>query len=670
MAHDEQWLTPRLQTAATLCNQTPAATESPLWLGVDLGTCDVVSMVVDRDGQPVAVCLDWADVVRDGIVWDFFGAVTIVRRHLDTLEQQFGRRFSHAATSFPPGTDPRISINVLESAGLEVSHVLDEPTAVADLLQLDNAGVVDIGGGTTGIAIVKKGKVTYSADEATGGHHISLTLAGNRRISLEEAEQYKRGHGEEIWPAVKPVYEKMADIVARHIEGQGITDLWLAGGSCMQPGVAELFRKQFPALQVHLPQHSLFMTPLAIASSGREKAEGLYANELQTALFQAFDTLNLQRVKTFSVPPVTLCGPGSVSSCGQQAQTRGLKHLFVMADSFLHQAGMTAGLTRSLTVKGIAMTLWPCPVGEPCITDVCAAVAQLRESGCDGVIAFGGGSVLDAAKAVTLLVTNPDSTLAEMSETSVLQPRLPLIAIPTTAGTGSETTNVTVIIDAVSGRKQVLAHASLMPDVAILDAALTEGVPSHVTAMTGIDALTHAIEAYSALNATPFTDSLAIGAIAMIGKSLPKAVGYGHDLAARESMLLASCMAGMAFSSAGLGLCHAMAHQPGAALHIPHGLANAMLLPTVMEFNRMVCRERFSQIGRALRTKKSDDRDAINAVSELIAEVGIGKRLGDVGATSAHYGAWAQAALEDICLRSNPRTASLEQIVGLYAAAQ
>lgn len=257
-------------------------------------------------------------------------------------------------------------------------------------------------------------------------------------------------------------------------------------------------------------------------------------NELQTALFQAFDTLNLQRVKTFSVPPVTLCGPGAVSSCGQQAQTRGLKHLFVMADSFLHQAGMTAGLTRSLAVKGIAMTLWPCPVGEPCITDVCAAVAQLRESGCDGVIAFGGGSVLDAAKAVALLVTNPDSTLAEMSETSVLQPRLPLIAIPTTAGTGSETTNVTVIIDAVSGRKQVLAHASLMPDVAILDAVLTEGVPSHVTAMTGIDALTHAIEAYSALNATPFTDSLAIGAIAMIGQSLPKAVGYGHDLVARE----------------------------------------------------------------------------------------------------------------------------------------
>lgn len=285
--------------------------------------------------------------------------------------------------------------------------------------------------------------------------------------------------------------------------------------------------------------------------------------ELQTALFQAFDTLNLQRVKTFSVPPVTLCGLGALGACGQEAQARGVSHLFVMVDSFLHQAGMTAPLARSLAMKGVAMTVWPCPPGEPCITDVCAAVAQLREAACDGVVAFGGGSVLDAAKAVALLVTNPDQTLSAMTERSTLRPRLPLIAVPTTAGTGSETTNVTVIIDAVSGRKQVLAHASLMPDVAILDAAVTEGVPPNVTAMTGIDALTHAIEAYSALSATPFTDSLAIGAIAMIGKSLPKAVGYGHDLAARENMLLASCMAGMAFSSAGLGLCHAMAHQPG-----------------------------------------------------------------------------------------------------------
>lgn len=289
--------------------------------------------------------------------------------------------------------------------------MLDEPTAVADLLQLDNAGVVDIGGGTTGIAIVKQGRVTYSADEATGGHHISLTLAGNRGIGLEEAEQYKRSHAGEIWPVVKPVYEKMAEIVARHIAGQGIVDLWLAGGACMQPGVHELFRQRFPALPVHLPQHSLFMTPLAIANSGREKRRGCMQAELQTALFHAFDTLNLQQMKSFNVPPVTLHGVGALAACGPQAQSRGLRHLFVMVDSFLHQAGMTAGLERSLAMKGIAMTLWPCPAGEPCVTDVCAAVAQLRDARCDGVVAFGGGSVLDAAKAVALLVANPEQTL-------------------------------------------------------------------------------------------------------------------------------------------------------------------------------------------------------------------------------------------------------------------
>ncbi|MFH7126181.1 ethanolamine utilization protein EutJ [Klebsiella pneumoniae] len=213
MAHDEQrWLSPRLQKAAALCNRAPAASESPLWLGIDLGTCDVVSMVVDCDGQPVAVCLDWADVVRDGIVWDFLAPSPSCADILRLSSSSWAACFTHAATSFPPGTDPRISINVLESAGLEISHVLDEPTAVADLLQLDNAGVVDIGGGTTGIAIVKQGRVTYSADEATGGHPISpSTLAGNRGIGLEEAEQYKRSHAGEIWPVVKPVYEKMAE---------------------------------------------------------------------------------------------------------------------------------------------------------------------------------------------------------------------------------------------------------------------------------------------------------------------------------------------------------------------------------------------------------------------------------------------------------------------------
>lgn len=392
-------------------------------------------------------------------------------------------------------------------------------------------------------------------------------------------------------------------------------------------------------------------------------------SELQQALFQAFDSLHLQRMTAFCIPPVTLCGAGSVSATGQQAKERGLKHLFVMVDDSLHRAGLTAALERSLAAHKVALTLWSCPPGEPNISDVTAAVARLREAQSDGVLAFGGGSVLDAAKAVTLLAANPTLTLSGAMQAGTLQPRMPLIAVPTTAGTGSEATNVTVIIDTQSQRKQVLAHPSLMPDLAILDASLTLGVPAHITAMTGVDALTHAIEAFTAIHASPFTSALASSAVAMIADALPKAVGYGEDVTARENLLIASCMAGMAFSSAGLGLCHAMAHQPGAALHIPHGQANAMLLPTVMRFNRLVCRDRYCTLGSALTGHHTEASAAIDAVEAFIGDVGLTRGLADYGATAEHYGGWAQGALEDICIRTNPRTVTQAQIVDLYAAA-
>lgn len=238
-------------------------------LGIDLGTSDVVSVVVDPAGEPLALCLEWADVVRDGVVWNFFGAVEIVRRQLDELEQKLGHRFQSATTSFPPGTDPRISVNVLEAAGLTVSAVIDEPSAVVNLLGLQHAAVVDIGGGTTGVAIVEQGKVVYSADEATGGHHVSLTLSGHCGRPLAEVEVMKREQGSEVWPIVRPVFEKMCDIVQHHLERMPKGDLYLSGGSCTLPGVRELFQREFPAHRVHLPRHSLYLTPLAIACYGQ-----------------------------------------------------------------------------------------------------------------------------------------------------------------------------------------------------------------------------------------------------------------------------------------------------------------------------------------------------------------------------------------------------------------
>ena len=260
------WLNPRLDRAAELLAGTATQASGELRLGIDLGTSDVVSMVVDAEDRPIGVQLEWADVVRDGIVWDYFGAVSIVRRQVAALEQQLGVRFGKANTSFPPGTNPRISVNVIEAAGLEVDQVIDEPSAVASLLAIDAGAVVDIGGGTTGIAVVNEGRVVYSGDEPTGGHHVSLTLAGSRNIPLEEAEQLKLQRGREIWPTVQAVFEKMADIVRQHLQGHAVQSLYLSGGSCALPGVRELFAHEFPSLQVLQPNQPLFLTPLSIAA--------------------------------------------------------------------------------------------------------------------------------------------------------------------------------------------------------------------------------------------------------------------------------------------------------------------------------------------------------------------------------------------------------------------
>lgn len=256
----------RLNTARALHRgEAHRAAVAGMRLGIDLGTSDVVSVAMAPDGEPLALRLDWADVVRDGVVWNFFGAVDLVRRQLDALEQALGHRFTAAATSYPPGTDPRISVNVLEAAGLEVSGVIDEPSAVVELLGLNRAAVVDIGGGTTGIAIVENGRVSHRADEATGGHHVSLALAGHSGLPLAEAELLKRERGADVWPVVRPVFEKMCDIVRRHLARLPAGDLYLSGGSCSLPGVRELFRREFPTHRVHLPEHPIYLTPLAIA---------------------------------------------------------------------------------------------------------------------------------------------------------------------------------------------------------------------------------------------------------------------------------------------------------------------------------------------------------------------------------------------------------------------
>ncbi len=257
----------RLELAARLLNNTdPARGPGPFLVGIDLGTADIVVMVLNAAGGPVACFLEWAEVVRDGVVVDFVGAVDIVQRLVARAQTKLGVEFTGAATSFPPGTDPRLSTYILERVGLEVTAVQDEPTCVAHLLELDRTAVVDVGGGTTGTAVVQKGRVVFSGDQPTGGRHISLVIAGHFGISFQEAEERKR-HDDpsRILPLARPTLQRMCDIVAGHIKGHRVERIVLTGGTCCLPGVDAVFAEELrqPTL---LPGQPLLLTPLAIAA--------------------------------------------------------------------------------------------------------------------------------------------------------------------------------------------------------------------------------------------------------------------------------------------------------------------------------------------------------------------------------------------------------------------
>ena len=260
-----------LLTIDALINDVTAVATPPVWqVGIDLGTADIQTVVVDEQGNPIAAFLDWADVVQDGVVVDYFGACQIVRKQVEKVQQKLGITVTEAVTSYPPGTDARISINVVESAGVVVSRVIDEPASVAALLHINSGAVVDVGGGTTGTAIIKDGELVVSLDEPSGGRHVSLTIAGGMKITLDAAEQLKRGGENDlaIGTMAKPVIEKMADIVAEHITGYQPNAIYLTGGGTLICGFAQVFRKTFPNINIIEFSKALYLTPLAIASYG------------------------------------------------------------------------------------------------------------------------------------------------------------------------------------------------------------------------------------------------------------------------------------------------------------------------------------------------------------------------------------------------------------------
>jgi ethanolamine utilization protein EutJ len=251
---------------------TPAkSTEGPIYFGVDVGTANVVSVAVDAEGIPLAGEITRARVVKEGMVIDYLGAIDIVRRQLQSLGERLGRKPQRGASAIPPGTESgntRVTRYILEAADLEVSGVIDEPTAASLVLGIEEGVVVDVGGGTTGISIIEDGEVVYIADEPTGGLHLDLVIAGSLGISTEEAEAMKLDpeQQEMLFPVVRPVFEKIAAIVSRHLGNHPAADLYLVGGTCNYPGLEKVVREQ-TGLRVYVPALPHLVTPLGIALS-------------------------------------------------------------------------------------------------------------------------------------------------------------------------------------------------------------------------------------------------------------------------------------------------------------------------------------------------------------------------------------------------------------------
>lgn len=258
---------PRAQSADA--EPTPLPPDAKLRVGVDLGTAYLVLAVLDEAGNPLAGEWQFAQVVRDGLVVDFVGATDLLRGMKSRLERRIGRELTHAASGFPPGVpraEVRATAHVVESAGLECTGLLDEPSAANNVLGLREGAIVDIGGGTTGIAILKDGKVVYTADEATGGTHFSLVVAGSLGLSFEDAEALKIRPEEQsrLFPVVRPVMEKVGSIIQRHVRGRDVNNITLVGGSSAFPGMAEVIQ-EYTGITTRIPPDPMLVTPLGIA---------------------------------------------------------------------------------------------------------------------------------------------------------------------------------------------------------------------------------------------------------------------------------------------------------------------------------------------------------------------------------------------------------------------
>lgn len=377
----------------------------------------------------------------------------------------------------------------------------------------------------------------------------------------------------------------------------------------------------------------------------------------------------------FQTPTKIISGIGSTAEIIKELNDLHAKKVLLITDPGLVQAGVAQQVVEMLKQAAVEVEIFDAVEPDPSIQVATKAAEMAKNVKANVLIALGGGSAIDTAKSAALLVTNGGYLKDYAGVNKVVKPILPLIAVPTTAGTGSEVTIFAVMSDPEKQEKFTISSALIAPAVAVLDPLLTLKLPPSVTAFTGMDALTHAIEAFTSSIAQPATDALALSAIKLILKHLPVAVGRGDNIKARDGMLQASLLAGIAFNNAFLGLAHAIASPLGGHFHVPHGLANAVMLPYVMEYNLPTAVRRYAEIGCALGLQAVGDtpravaEKTVAAITQLARDINIPEKLSNIGAKEELLPLVARDALKSIQLKFNVRNASEKEILALLQKA-
>jgi alcohol dehydrogenase len=365
-------------------------------------------------------------------------------------------------------------------------------------------------------------------------------------------------------------------------------------------------------------------------------------------------------------------GKGAVRMLIPELKKTGVRRALVVTDSFLYQSGAAAKVGAVLSEAGVEYAVYYNVSPNPTIDIVNECIRAAKALNVDLLLALGGGSAIDTAKAVSIVVANGGSVEQYEGVERSSRPGIPIAAINTTAGTGSECTSFYIVTDPVRHSKMTMVDTNCMVSIAINDIDFMMTMPPKLTAATGMDALTHAIEAVLSKNATPLTDKDALWAIRTIVEYLPRAVRNGNDEEARTMMAYAENVAGMAFSNAGLGMVHAMAHALGGHYNLPHGVCNAVLLPYVLEFNGKDAgtASGFAKIADAMKLNRSDAASVTEAVRSLRAQVGIAGSLKELkGVSQNDFEALAALAMKDSCMSTNPVSPDPEQVIAVYRTA-